>query len=490
MKPLLVNPNTVGNGRASIPCLAACLALITAVAHAQSESPPSSTVFNIPFERVTLPNGLNVILSPNHTAPRVTVDVWYHVGSKNEAPGRTGFAHMFEHVMFQGSGHAPYGLLDRLTEVVGGNNNGSTTNDRTNYYENIPSNYLESALWLEADRMGFLLETLDNAKFAAQRDVVQNERRQQYDNQPYGRTLEILEAAMMPASNPYSWPVVGYMADLQKASVEDVRDFFRIYYAPSNATLAIVGDFEPVQAKAWVTKYFGGLQRGGKITRPKVSRSILKSEKRLVFEDRVQTARLNLAWPTVGKDNDDSYALQALAQILSGSRTARLTKALVYDLQTAANVGAVATAAENAGYFTISVTPRLGHSLVQLEEAVDSVIEQLKRKGPSAAELAKTTAGLEFGFVSKLQSNYGKAETLNDGVVFHGDAAHYKNAIAKLKAVRPADVRRVADRYLHSGRVVLSVVPLGKVDQASKPGECSRVTVAPDGGHYLMGRIP
>ena len=186
----------------------------------------------IPFERVTLLNGLNVIFSPDHSVPRVAVDIWYHVGSKNEVPGRTGFAHMFEHVMFTGSGHVPYGMHDRLTEGVGGDNNGSTSNDRTNYYENVPSNYLESALWIEADRMGFLLDKLDSAKFAAQRDIVQNERRQGADNQPYGRAFEIMTAALYPESHPYSWPVVGYIAELQQATVNDVKDFFRLYYAP------------------------------------------------------------------------------------------------------------------------------------------------------------------------------------------------------------------------------------------------------------------
>src|ERR1044072_2412816 len=198
--------------------------------------PAPSTAISIPFERFTLPNGLNVILSVSKTIPQAAVDVWYHVGSKNEVVGRTGFAHMFEHVMFTGSGHVPYGMHDRLTEGVGGNNNGSTTNDRTNNYENVPSNYVESALWLESDRMGFLLDSLDKAKFEAQRDIVQNERRQGIDNQPYGRAFEILTAAMLPESNVYSWPVVGYMADLQKATVDDVKQFFRLYYAPSNAT--------------------------------------------------------------------------------------------------------------------------------------------------------------------------------------------------------------------------------------------------------------
>ena len=323
---------------------------------------------------MTLPNGLEVILSPDHTVPQVAVDVWYHVGSKNEVPGRTGFAHMFEHVMFTGSGHVPYGMHDRLTEGVGGNNNGSTTNDRTNYYEIVPSNYLESALWLESDRMGFLLDKLDEAKFKAQRDIVQNERRQGTDNQPYGRASEILTTALYPESNPYSWPVVGYIADLQKAGVDDVKEFFRTYYAPSNATIAIVGDFDPAQAKAMVTKYFGDLKRGAAITRPKVTPVTLSSEKRLMFEDRVQVPRLYIPWPSVGDDNDDVYALQFLGQILAGPRTARLTKALVYDLQSAATVSAFNRGAENSGSFGVSVTPRPGHTLTEVEATADSVI--------------------------------------------------------------------------------------------------------------------
>src|SRR4026208_658512 len=224
----------------------------------------------IPYETYKLPNGLTVIMSVDRTTPTVAVNIWYHVGSKNEAPGRTGFAHLFEHVMFTGSGHVPYGLHDKLTEGVGGGNNGSTTNDRTNYYETIPANYLESALWLESDRMGFLLDTLDIAKLNAQRDVVKNERRQSYDNQPYGRVSEIFSAAMYPKEHPYSWPVIGSMTDLSAAAEEDVKAFFRIYYAPNNATLAVVGDFDPAQTKAWIQKYFTDLPQGKTVERPKV----------------------------------------------------------------------------------------------------------------------------------------------------------------------------------------------------------------------------
>ncbi|MEP6731194.1 MAG: pitrilysin family protein [bacterium] len=464
----------------------AMLATLTALTPARAQRSDDAGI-NIPFERLTLPNGLEVLLSPDHTVPQVAVNVWYHVGSKNEVPGRTGFAHMFEHVMFTGSAHVPYGMHDRLTEGVGGNNNGSTSNDRTNYYENVPSNYLESALWLESDRMGYLLDKLDEAKFKAQRDIVQNERRQGTDNQPYGRAFEIQTIALYPESHPYSWPVVGYIADLQKAGVDDVKEFFRTYYAPSNATLAIVGDFDPAQAKALVTKYFGDLKRGAPITRPKVPAVTLASEKRLTFEDRVQVPRLYVTWPSVGDDNDDAYALQFLGQILAGPRTARLTKALVYDLQSAAAVNAFNRGSENSGTFGVSITPRPGHTLAELEASMDSVLTKLKNEGPSAEELAKTSAGLEFGFVAELQSNLGKAEILNDGLVFHGDPARYKRDYAKLKAVTSADVKRVANQYLGAGRVVLSVVPLGKTELASKADQSTKVTVAPDGGHYIMG---
>src|SRR5499427_8491652 len=227
------------------------LSLLFALALTCALAQASFGQIKIPYETYKLPNGLTVILSVDKTTPTVAVNIWYHVGSKNEMPGRTGFAHLFEHVMFTGSGHVPYGLHDKLTEGVGGNNNGTTSNDRTVYFETVPSNYLESALWLESDRMGYLLDTLDLAKLNAQRDVVKNERRQRVDNQPYGRSDEILSQALYPGANPYSWPVIGSMADLSAASEEDVKNFFRLYYAPNTAFLSIVGDFDAAQAKAW-----------------------------------------------------------------------------------------------------------------------------------------------------------------------------------------------------------------------------------------------
>ncbi len=268
------------------------------VAPHRALAPDSVAAPTIPVERYNLPNGLTVLLSPDRTAPIVAVSIWYHVGSKNELPGRTGFAHLFEHMMFQGSEHAAKGDHIRTIEDVGGVFNGSTNNDRTNYFETVPKNYLETVLWLESDRMGYLLPALGQDKLDNQRDVVKNERRLSVDNQPYGRAGEVMSAALFPASNPYSWPVIGSMADLSAASVNDVKQFFRAYYAPDNAVLSIAGDIDVAEAKAFVERYFGSIPRGPDITRPTVVPAMLASERRLVLEDPKSTLpRLSIAWP-------------------------------------------------------------------------------------------------------------------------------------------------------------------------------------------------
>jgi zinc protease len=454
--------------------------LACSVAAAQAPADPSRTrgtdVLRLPFETYKLSNGLTVILSVDRTTPTVAVNVWYHVGSKNEAIGRTGFAHLFEHVMFTGSGNIPYGIHDKLTEGVGGSNNGTTDNDRTTYFETVPSNYLETALWLESDRMGFLLDALDLAKLNAQRDIVKNERRQRVDNQPYGRVSEILSHATYPASHPYSWSVIGSMEDLTAASEDDVKNFFRLYYAPNNAILAIVGDFDPKQTKGWVEKYFGGFPRGKPITRPTVAPVTLSTEKRLVYEDRVQVPRLYVLWPTVGVKNDDRFALDVLAEILAGSRTARITKPLVYDEQSAATVTASQDTSEDVGDFSVTITPRPGHTLTNLEAAADAIVDRFKAEGPTAEEIQKAVAGLELSFIRGLESNLGKSFQLAEGAGYHGDPGAFQRDYQKTIAVTAEDVKRVANKYLTRGRVVLSVVPQGKLDQAAKPDESVRVT--------------
>jgi zinc protease len=329
--------------------------------------------------------------------------------------------------------------------------------------------------------MGFLLDSLDLAKLNAQRDIVKNERRQGVDNRPYGRAGEILAQATYPSSHPYSWDVIGSMADLTAASEEDVKSFFRLYYAPNNAFLAIVGDFDPAQAKTWVQKYFGEFPRGKAISRPTAAPVTLNAERRLVYEDRVQVPRLYIQWPSVGEANDDRFALDVLGSILAGPRTARLTKALVYDKPSAASVSAIQSTNENVGEFGVTITPRPGSTLTDLEQAADAIVEKLKAEGPTADEIQKAIAGDELSFVRGLESNLGKANRLADGAGFHGDAGYFRTEYQKGQAVTAADVKRVANKYLTKGRVVLSIVPVGKPDQAAKPAESKKVADAPTG---------
>ncbi len=466
--------------RSGARALAIVGAAAVAAAPAQTQQPGTArTSISVPFDKYTLPNGLTVVLAQDHSTPTVAVEVLYHVGSKNEEVGRTGFAHLFEHVMFTGSGHVPYGLQDKYTEGVGGGNNGNTTNDFTQYYETIPSNYLQDALWLESDRMGWLLDALDTTKYNAQREIVKNEKRQSYDNQPYGRVTEIFANAVYPKGHPYSWPVIGSMADLSAASVDDVKAFFRLYYAPNNAVLAIVGDFDPAQTKAWIARYFTGIPRGQTVTRPNAAPVTLAAEKRLMYEDRVQVPRLFIEWPTVGSSSPDQYALDILADILSGSRTARLTKALVYDQQIATNVFSGQDTHENVGEFEIAITPRPGHSLGELEAATDSVLARIRSDGPTAEELQRSKAGLQLSFLEGLESNLGKAIRLAVGQAYRNDpSSEFGGAYAQYERTTAADIQRVAQRYLTAGRVVLSVVPMGKTDMASKPESSTLVPPA------------
>ncbi|HEX5601687.1 MAG TPA: pitrilysin family protein, partial [Pyrinomonadaceae bacterium] len=298
-----------------------------------------------------------------------------------------------------------------------------------------------------------------------------------YDNQPYGRVSEIFSAAMYPKDHPYSWPVIGSMTDLSAASEEDVKAFFRLYYAPNNATLAVVGDFDPKQAKAWIQKYFTDLPQGKTVERPKVPLGKLDANKRLVYEDRVQVPRLYLQWPTVGFKSDDDYALSVMGSILSGPRTARLTKALVYDSQMASQIGAFQNSFEDVGVFQVVVIPRPEHSLTELEGAVDQVIQKFITEGPTAEELQKAKSGLELSFIRGLESNLGKANQLINGAIFYGNPGYFSTDYQKTLAVTAADVKRVASQYLTRSRIVLSVVPKGKKDQASKATESEAVTM-------------
>ncbi|MBX6331541.1 MAG: insulinase family protein [Gemmatimonadaceae bacterium] len=438
------------------------------------------TVPEIPVERYALPNGLTVLLSPDHSSSVVTVDVWYHVGSKNETPGRTGFAHLFEHMMFQGSAHIPYGVHPKTIESVGGVLNGSTQDDRTNYYETVPSNQLATALWLESDRMGFLLPALDQRKLDAQRDVVKNERRQRVDNQPFGAADEAIRRALYAPTNPYSWPVIGSMADLSAATLDDVETFFRTYYAPNNATLAVVGDFDVARAKALIARYFGPIPSGPPVPRPAIAPVTLAAERRLVLEDRrAREPELRIIWPTVPLRHPDEPALSVLARTLVQDRTSRLTKLLVYDRQVATRVSAWQGAKEGVGTLEIDVTPRPGVSLATVEQLVDSALAALRTTAPiTEAEVERYRRYTQVMTVLSLDGSMMRAEMLLYGETFAGDPAYYRTSTAALLAVTPADLARVAATYLTPGRVVLSMVPAGKLALIAAP-DSSYTNVTP-----------
>jgi len=419
----------------------------------------------------TLPNGLRVVAVEDRAAPVTAVNVWYDVGSRHEPSDRTGFAHLFEHLMFQGSRNVAGTEHFSLVQGVGGTLNGTTSFDRTNYFETVPSHALELALWLEADRMGTLLDALDQANLDNQRDVVKNERRQRVDNQPFGAQVDIIPAAIYPATNPYSWSVIGSMADLSAASVDDVKDFFRTYYAPNNATLAIVGDFDPAKAKAWVAKYFAAIPSGPAITRPVVELTGLNANKRLVLEDsKARLPQMSFVWPAVGTDSPDALALQGLASVLTRDRTSRLSKLLVYDRQLATSVNARAGSDENAGEFYIQVSPRPNASLTEIERLVDSVVTSMVTAPPTEREVQRLKNTTAVRAISNLQSVLDKAEELLDGQTFYGNPTHLVDVeLPGVRALSPDDVHRVAARYLAAPHVVLSMVPAGKLDLIANP---------------------
>jgi zinc protease len=419
----------------------------------------------IQFQKYKLPNGLEVILHEDHSTPIVAVDTWYHVGSGDEQVGRTGFAHLFEHIMFMGSQHVPVGAFDQMLEAAGADNNGSTTEDRTNYYETLPSNALALALWLDADRMGFLLPTMDLAKVNLQRDVVKNERRQRVDNQPYGRADETILAALYPKSHPYSWPVIGSMADLSAASLADVQNFFRTYYAPNNATLTIAGDFNPDSVKRMVAQYFGSIPRGPAVKRrTSVPAVTIPRDTFLVLEDKVQLPRLFYTWHSVKGFASDDAALDILAQVVANDKNSRLYKKLVYDLQIAQNVRAFQDGSRLDGKFQIDVTPKPGQKVADIDRIVQSEIANVISNGVTQRELQRAQNLYKASFLNRLASVLGKAEVLNSYNYFVGNPDYVQQDASRYDRVTAADVQRVARTYLGRPKIVLTVVPEGKKD--------------------------
>lgn len=431
-------------------------------------TPAVAQEVSIPYTSFTLDNGLRVIVHEDRSTPIAEVNVWYHAGSGYEEPGRSGFAHLFEHIMFEGSGNVPRGDFDRLLEAAGGRNNGSTNTDRTNYYVTIPANALELALWLEADRMGLLLEAMSQQKLDIQRDVVKNERRQSYENRPYGMFWETASAALYPAGHPYSWTTIGSMDDLSAASLEDVESFFRRYYAPNNAVVVVAGDVRADEVRRIAERFFGWIPRGEEVRRPEIPVPTLAETRYITLEDQVTLPQVNLIWRTPPAYADDEAALNALASILAGGKTSRLFKRLVYDEQIAQDVGAFNWSKLLSGDMMMRLTARADVPLERVERAALEEIRRLAQTPPTAAELEGVVTRLQTEFVRSLETVGGKAEQLNAYYYYTGEPDFAARDLARYQALTPQEVQRVAQRYLDDqNRIVISIVPAGRTELAA-----------------------
>jgi len=423
---------------------------------------------NIAFTKHTLANGLDVILHEDHSCPIVAVNVWYHVGSKNEVPGRTGFAHLFEHLMFEGSQHYDRGYFQPL-QGAGASLNGSTNADRTNYWEVVPSGALELALWMESDRMGFLLPALTDAKFTNQRDVVLNERRQNYENRPYGLASMAMLAALFPPDHPYHWATIGEIADLRAAQLDDVHAFFQRYYHPANASIALAGDIDPAAALAVVRAYFEDLPAGPRVAPVRASAALV-NDVRLVLEDRVELPRLYIAWLTPAMFAPDDAELDLAADLLANGKTSRLYRRLVFDERIATDVSASQNSREITGFVQVAATAAPGHTLAEIDRVIGEEIARLAVDGPTDDEIERGRVQAEAHFVFRLQTVGGfggKSDQLNAYNVLLGDASYFERDLARYYAATHQSVQRSVKTYLvDAPRVTLSVVPRGRLELA------------------------
>jgi zinc protease len=451
--------------------LALLLAIAVPAAFGQNAA-PAGALPQVAYEKTTLPNGLELILIEDRRLPIVAVNVWYHVGPANEAPGLTGFAHLFEHMMFAGSRHLPRGLADRLLEGAGAtDSNGSTDYDRTNYYDTVPANQLELALWVHADRMGYLLDVLDQTALSNQQDVVRNERRQSVENRPYGIVEEAMNHTLFPKNHPYYASVIGSHADIQNAKLADVRDFFTRYYGPNNASIVIAGDIDKLKTRALVAKYFGGFKRSAPVAKPSVATPPIARERRLTVTDRVELPRLYMAWLTPPAYQPGDAELAVTAQILAGGKAGRLYKNLVYERQIAQDTAAAQNSNALTSTFVIDVTARPGIETNELETAIDAELKSLRDTGPSDQEVERARNTIETAMLTAIEKlgGAGLANQVNQYNQYTGDPGFLSKDIARLRKVSAADVQRAARSYLQANaRVVVAGVP-GKPELGPDP---------------------
>ena len=418
-------------------------------------------MISIPYEKITLANGLDLILHEDHSIPFTSINTWFHVGSKNEKPGQTGFAHLFEHIMFEGSKNHNKSFFKPLQEI-GATLNGSTSSDRTNYWENIPSNYLELVLWLESDRMGFLLDSLNQKRFDIQRDVVKNERRENYENQPYGMAHLILQSKLFPKPHPYNWPTIGYMQDLDSANLSDVKNFFNQYYHPSNASLSIAGDIDTNQTIKLVEKYYGSIPPGSTVNKTKQIDSQLKGNVVLSVRDKISLPRLYIAWPTVADFALYQPELELLSIILGHGKSSRLYKKLVYETQIAKDINVYQYSQEIAGEFVIEVTANKNNSLLEIETLIEEELKSLEQKPISYDEISKAKNIIKAQFIRQLEKCGGfggKADQLNYYNIMSNDPDKINSDLKRYMNVSAPSMHQAIANNLNSNSVRLSILP-------------------------------
>ncbi len=447
-----------------LACFVLVFAALTLAFPAAAQKTAPAAVSDIPriaFEKYKLPNGLEVILSEDHRLPLVTVNIWYHVGPANEEAGRTGFAHLFEHMMFQGSKHVPPNQHIQMVEAAGASDfNGTTDYDRTNYYETVPANQLELMLWLESDRMGYLLDRLDQANLSNQQDVVRNERRESLENQPYGVVEEALTHQLVPPGHPYYGNVIGSHADIQAAKLADVQKFFKLYYAPNNAALVILGDFDSAAAKKLVEKYFGPLKRGADVPKIAANTPPITAERRAVVQDRVELPRVYMGWISSPFFKPGDADADMTAGILGGGRSSRLYKKLVYEKQIAQDVAAQQQSLQLGSFFTIQVTARPGHTAEEIEKAINEELDKFRREGPDAKELERARNTMETRIIRSLETFGGRADRLNQYNQYLATPDYLAQDITRYRKATLASVREFAEQQLKtSARVVVYGVP-------------------------------
>jgi zinc protease len=423
------------------------------------------TSIDLTFSKRTLANGLDVIVHEDHHVPVVAVNIWYHVGSKNERPGRTGFAHLFEHLMFEGSEHHNTGYFPPL-QHAGALLNGSTNTDRTNYWEVVPTSAIDLALWMESDRMGYLLPALTRERFETQRDVVLNERRQNYENRPYGFALMAILATLYPPDHPYHWMTIGSAEDIRAMQLDDVQSFFRTYYHPSNASLVLAGDIDTARGFELADEYFGDIPGGTRPSRVTAAASQPR-EVRLLLEDRVELPRIYMAWHSPAMFAPHDAEMDLVGDLLANGKTSRLYRTLVYDQRIAVDVSAYQSSRELGSFFLLVATAAPGKPLTDLAAQIDKGIQSLLDHGPTAAEMERAEAQAEAHFLYRLQTVGGfggKSDQLNAYNMLRGTPGFFAEDLARYQSATPETVRDAARQVLRfDARVVLSIVPGGQL---------------------------